>query len=383
VLLALTEPDRDPQARATAAEALGRLDDPRAGERLVALGREPEAPDGVLYAIVGRLAGREGPASRDAAVAILTRPGVADHVIRSVWPAGREAVWQAWRATGDPRLLVQLAYCGDRRAGEPLASAIVDAAQPDEIREWLVRYAAWPREPSVIPALRAAAAGSTAPLLPIADALLALGAVDDAIAVFSRAIREDDPIEQAAQKLGWVDAPAAGDALLVLFAERPSATLAVALGWFASDEAARALRDAAADPRTRLAAAIDGLERMASTSALDALLELARGGDRLAARALARRRDPRVRGVLMSYVDADPDAMRDAVEGLRDLRDGAPAPILLDVVRATTDDDDLVAVAAHALVAVDAPQAPAAIEHLAAAGNPALRRLAESWREPG
>jgi hypothetical protein len=261
---------------------------------------------------------------------------------------------------------------------EPLSRTIVDPEATSETREWLARYAASPGDPAVIPALREAAEQGLAPLQPIGEALERLGAHDEAIAVYARALVDADPAGQVAQRLGWMDAPAAGTSLLARFRDAPTPAIARALGWYALPEVVDALLDAAATPELRLAA-IDGLERMPGSRSLDALAALSRRGDVLALRALARRRDRRALAPLLALLDDEEIVVRrQAADGLRDLRDLEAAPALLAAVR-RGGDQDLVATAAHALVSMRAPEAADALELLHASADPELRRLGELW----
>jgi hypothetical protein len=125
-LLAQARPGRPIQERQGALDWLGRTDDPRALQALIAAAREPGARDQLLAAVVGDLARSPDPEARAAAIDILARDDIEDFVVSSVWRSGADAVWEAWRRTGHERLLVQLAHCADQRAVEPLCRAIVD-----------------------------------------------------------------------------------------------------------------------------------------------------------------------------------------------------------------------------------------------------------------
>jgi len=140
--LALADRSLDVGVRQAAAQALGRIDDPRAVAALVAAAGDPEPR--LQSAVLPPLASRDEPESRRSALSILTAPDVEDFVVRSVWPGGAETLWQAWRVREDLRLLEWLAYCHDRRACAPLAEAIVDPDVDASIRERLIGYAWWP-----------------------------------------------------------------------------------------------------------------------------------------------------------------------------------------------------------------------------------------------
>jgi HEAT repeat protein len=361
-------------ARQVAARALGSVDDARAVAALVEAARDAEPR--LQAALIAPLAGRDEPEARQAAVGILTRPGVEDWVIRSTWPSAGETVFQAWEQTRDPRLLVQLAYCGDPRAFALLAAAIVDPELDSAHRDALIRYVR-AGEYSLVPALLQAADIPGTLLLPVGQALIRLGAVEEGIAVLAREIREGDLYGQAASELGQRRQPAARTALLDVVRERPTPALAQALGWYGDPEVVEALAAAASGPGLRLAC-VDALEK-AGPAGRDALAALAES-DLLAARALARQRDERALAPLLeALASEDPELAFEGADGLRDLRSQAAAPALLGVVE-THADDDVVACAAHALVSMQASEADAALELLADRPSPALRRLAEIWR---
>lgn len=376
-LLAKARPGTAIDERQQALSWLGRTDDPRALRALIAAAREPNAPDRLLAAVVGPLAGSPDPDARAAAVDILARDDVEDFVVRGVWRSGANAVWEAWRRTGRETLLVQLAYCGDQRVVEPLCRAIVNASVAPQTREWLARYASWPGDDAVVPALVQAALDDLAPAQPIAEALERLGAREDAVAVFARGLRAGDPFGQVAQRLSWIGTPAAGTVLLKRFGENPTPALARGLGHFASSDAAAALLAAVGDPELRVAV-IDGLERMPGSDAGAALATL---DDVLAVRALARRRDPRALGPLLDLLESSDDTDRlQAADGLRDLRDRAGAAPLLAALR-RDGTPDFIATAAHALVSMAAPAAADALALVADSDDPDLRRLAAIWSD--
>jgi HEAT repeat protein len=374
-LLAKARAGRPIDERLGALEWLGGTDDPRALQAMIAAAREPGATDRILAAVVGHLACSPDPEARAAAVDILARDDVEDFVVSQVWRSGATAVWEAWRRTGHERLLVQLAYCADQRAVEPLRQAIVDPSVTPHTREWLARYAAWPGDYSVVPALVQAALDDLVPAQPIGEALERLGAREDAIAVFARGLRAGDRFGQIAQRLSWIGTPAAGAVLLEHFREDPTPALARSLGHFPSTDAAAALLAAADDQELQLSA-IDGLERMPGSEAAAALATL---DDVLALRALARRRDPHALAPLLHLLESTNDANRlQAADGLRDLRDPtAAAPLLAALRRGGTQ--DFIATATHALVSMAAPEAADALALIARSDDPDLRRLEEIW----
>jgi len=232
------------------------------------------------------------------------------------------------------------------------------------------------RDQAVVPALVEASALPGAPLQSIGEALLHLGATEEGVAVLVRAVREDDPFGRAASELGWLRRPEALDVLVDAFLDDPTASVAAALGWYDDDAACDALQAAAHRPDLS-SAVVDALERMRGERSLDALAALE--DDLRAARALARRRDERALEPLLRALSSDDlDVAFEGADGLRDLRSLAAAHALLSEVQAGRD-DDVVACSAHALVAMKAPEAEAALAVLADTGSKCLRRLAEIW----
>jgi hypothetical protein len=143
-----------------------------------------------------------------------------------------------------------------------------------------------------------------------------------------------------------------------------------------------ALFAAAADPAMRLAA-IDALEKMRTTAARDRLADLAEEGDLRALRALARAHDDRSREPLLALTaESDAAAVREGVDGLRDLRTTDPAVVaaLRQAVR-TAADASVVVMAAHALLMTGALE-PDLIDALHDDDRPGIRRFAEIWLSP-
>jgi hypothetical protein len=366
--------DVDP--RQAAAGALGRIDDPRATASLVAAAEDAELR--LQAALLPPLAASEDADARRAALSILTSPDVEDWVIRSTWPSSRETLWLAWRVTGDLRVLAQLAYCGDTRACGPLAEAIVDSAVPAEHRRQLIQYAWWARDPGVVPALIAATGLPDTPLVAVAQALLRLGAEDDAVAVLARAVREDDPFGQAAQELGLTRRAEARDALLDVVRDAPTVPVALALGSFGDAEVAQALLGVATQPGLETGV-VDALEKMGTAPARDALAVLAERSI-LAARALGRQRDRRALELLLAALEhEDPGVAFEGADGLRDLRAAESVAALLAEAQRGRD-DDVAACAAHALVSMRASESELALDVLERSPSASLRRLAELWR---
>jgi len=104
-------------------------------------------------------------------VEILVRPEVEGVVLRAARGPAAWALADAWNLTRDPRLLVQLAACGDARAVAGLVAALPDPRTPASVRARLVRYAASPGSPAVVAPLIEAAGMPGAPSTAVAAAL--------------------------------------------------------------------------------------------------------------------------------------------------------------------------------------------------------------------
>jgi hypothetical protein len=362
--------------RQNALRALANLEDERILPAFVAASEDSEPR--IRAAVIGRLAAAAHAGAREAAVTMLINEDELDFVVRSVWPNGADAVYEAWSLTGSARLLQQLAYCSDPRSVTPLAQALLDTTISASQREDLIGYAWWPHDPALVPALVAAADLPSAPLYKIGTALLHLGAIDDAVTILVKALPADR-YGQAVQALGRLDHPAATSALIALCQTRPTAALLRALGWTHGDDVVAALASAAARPTVHLAA-VDGLEKMREPGAADALAVLAQEGDLDAARALARRRDSRAAPWLIALLTSDDqDLVFEGVDGLRDLRNPSTAPALFDVIsRGSTP--DVLAAATHALITMRADQADRAVQRLRESPDEDLRRLGAIWR---
>ncbi len=346
LLLAYADPSVEIGRRQQALQLLGRVGDERALSALIAASMDPQPR--IRSAVLGDLAANPHPQARAAAVSLL----IADEsTIGAVSPLGADAVYEAWSITGSTVLLEKLAYCGDRRAVAPLARALLDTGIPAEQYSRLLWYAAWPGDPALVPALIAAADLPDPPLQAIGEALLGLGAKDDAIPVLARALTGYLLAGQVAERLGELNHPLAIVVLVEQCRIQPTEAILRALGWTQDQAALAALTAVATDshatPELRLAA-IDGLEKMRGIPSADALALLAGQGSLDAARALARRRDNRALPYLTGLLDStDDDLTFEAVDGLRDLRELASAPALLDTVIRHTNPDIIAAAASE------------------------------------
>ena len=294
-----------------------------------------------------------------------------------------EGVWEAWLERRHPLLLAALAKCGDERAVEPLAEALVDPDLPDDERWKLVSSASYQfrDDPRLIAAVIAAATLQSTPArVHTADALLRFGATDEAIAIY-----RDAAIElgvggwgQSESALGRMAEPAAGEALLAIVAANPTPAAIDALGWHPSPAAVEAIEPTLDDPATHLVG-IDALERMAIPEATEALARRASAGDVIATRALARQRDRRALAPLLELLaSADGAVAFRGADGLRDLRDPAATEPLLAAV--DHPDPDVAVCATHALISMASPRTPEALARLAVNADPEARSLAVRWR---
>ncbi len=375
LLLTWAAPGAAIDVRQGALRCLAQCRDPRALEALIAVGDEPEAHERLLSVVIGRLAAHSAPAARAAAVRVLSRPGTPDLAFSSAGRGAAEVLWLVWQATADPRAVVQLAYCADRRACAPLAYLITDPAIASGVRERLASYAGWPDDPSVVPALVEAAERGLARLDILASSLTRLGADDEALAVLVRAVRESPFAELATQHLGWSRHSDAPHAMLELFRQAPTAALARGSAGPASLRRPtpcmprRTNRDCAA-PRSRRSRRAPARPR--ATGSPRSPVPATRGRPARLPGCGTRARDH-----LLTLLD-DPDRAIEGADGLRDLRDPTTARALLALVGA--DDSDATITAAHALVSMQAPEAQAAIERLLASDSEPARRLAAGWR---
>ena len=123
--------------------------------------------------------------------------------------------------------------------------------------------------------------------------------------------------------------------------------------------------------------ALARLELIPLPEAADALARRSEAGDVLAARALARRRDPRALKPLVGML-ADVDAARalSGADGLRDLRHSEAGEALLAVTHHS--DPDVAVCAAHALITMKSSHVSEPLEALMGSEDDEARRLSQS-----
>jgi HEAT repeat protein len=159
----------------------------------------------------------------------------------------------------------------------------------------------------------------------------------------------------------------------------PASPVLRALAWHPSADAV-SLLEAATDPPDVRLASLDALELMQIPEAGDALARRSAAGERLATRALARRRDPRAAEALIRMLaDRDPVVALSGADGLRDLRHDEATGPLLEAVR--NSDPDVAVCAAHALICMGSASAPAGLAALSAHPDADARALSASWTE--
>ena len=369
----------DVQVRQSAIRVLGYTRTDSATSTLARLVTDPDVH--IRMVILDPLAASQGSEAVAATRVLLTDPEIPPMMFGGIWGCN-EGVWETWQERRHPMLLVALATCGDKRAVEPLVEALRDPDLPDEVRGRLVSSASYRLrdDPRLIPAVIAASTfQSTYARVHSADALLNLGATDEAIAMYRDAAIELGVAGygQSESALGRMTEPAAGDALLAIVAANPTPAAVDALGWHPSPSAVDAIEPTLDDPDTHLLA-IDALERMAIPEATEALARRAATGDVLAARALARQRDRRALAPLLELLaSADGAVAFRGADGLRDLRDPAATDALLAAV--DHSDPDVAVCATHALISMASPRTPEALGRLAANADPQARALAVRW----
>jgi HEAT repeat protein len=366
-------------ARQSAMQVLGYTRTTAAIATLARLATEPEPR--IRVSVTPPLAASSEPVALEATRALLTDPATPDYAFGSIY-ACNEAVWDAWQATRDPRLLAALGRCRDERSIEPIVAALGDPglAKPD--RDELISTAGlWLRDVRLVPALVTAAGfGGPYDRIQVARSLETLGAIDEAVALLREVATELGPDGRGAAEsaLGLIPDPAAGDALVEMVAAAPTALAVDALAWHPSPAAAALIEPLLDDPDMHLAG-IDALETMHLPQATDVLARRSAAGDLIATRALARLRDDRALAPLVALlVDPDPAAAFRGADGLRDLRD----PRATDALLAAVDhpDPDVAVCATHALISMASPRTPEALERLAANPDDRARGLASDWR---
>jgi hypothetical protein len=372
------DPALDLGARQSAMQVLGYTRTTAAIATLASLAAEPEPR--IRASITPPLAASSEPIAVEATRALLSDPATLDYAFRSMYGCN-EAVWEAWQATKDLRLLAVLGRCRDDRVTEPFVAALNDPGLAERDRDELISIAgSWLRDPRLVPAVLAAARrGGPYDRIQAARSLEGLGATGEAVALLREVAIELGPDGRGAPEsaLGLISDPAAGDALIAMVAAAPSAPAVDALAWHPSPAAAALIEPLLDDPDLHLAG-IDALEMMHLPQATDVLARRSVAGDLIATRALARLRDGRALAPLLALL-ADPDAAAAfrGVDGLRDLRDPRATEALLAAVGHS--DPDVAVCATHALISMASPRTPEALERLEANPDQRARKLASDW----
>lgn len=372
------DPGRELASRQAALRLLGYIGDRDALDVLVRVSTDPEPR--LRAMTLPPLAASREPADREVAIAILADPETPDFVVRSTYRPAGDAVWEAYRRSANPALLPQLAYLGEMRAADDIVAILRDPGRTlDELRD-LLTYAHWLPDPRIAAVLAGVARRLPAWRTNVAGHLVSAGALDEAIPLLIEAMVEGgEGYSQPEQALAHIRDPRAAAALLTALRLRPSESIARAIGWHSSPEAAMALEAVLDQPDIHLAA-IDALELMGIPEAMDVLARRSAAGDGYATRALARRRDPRAREPLLAWLaGADPHLARLGADGLRDLRDPHTSEALL--AAASHDDPDVAVCAVHALVAIGSPEASGGLAALGSHPDERARALAARWKE--
>ena len=361
--------------RQAALQLLGYIGSQEALDTLV---RATADPDPRFQATsVPRLAISDDAAHREVAIQILADPATPDFVIGSIYRPAGDVVWEAYRRSGNPGLLPQLAYLGEERAADDVVAMLRDPGRTADELNRLVTYAYYLHDPRIAPALAACARRLPSWRTNVGLNLASSGFLDEAIPLLAEAMLADDGYGRAEGALALVRDPRAGDALLNGLRNRPTASLARAIGWHGSPQAVTALEAVLDLPDVHLGA-IDALELIATPVARDVLAYRSDAGDGYATRALARLRDVRAREPLLTWLaDTDPRLARIGADGLRDLRDPTTGPGLL--AAAGHADADVAVCAVHAIVTMDAAETAAALEVLGRHADERARQLAAHW----
>ena len=297
------------------------------------------------------------------------------------WP---ELVVDAWRETGDVLLLNELLNARHPGTMRPAIHALLDPATDSASRAALTytlshttRYHPDVPEPA---ALLDAARLPDNDSVHLAQALLGWGAIDDALGLLGPELEEYSPpsgIGMVAYLLGAIAEmapPAAVPVLIASLRRKPTTQVLRTLAFIDDPHTVPAIGQHL-DGELRTDALI-GLEQLATPAALDLLSSRAAAGDIDCARALARHRDQRALGPLVSALDGPQH--RSAVTGLRDLRLGEAIP-LLERIAVEDADDDVATIAAHGVVMAGLPSASRTVQALSRRTDPDVRDLAAHW----
>ena len=372
--------------RQTALQLLGYVRTPDAIAVLVDVVRDHEPR--IRASAMPALAVSDDPTAREAAIEILADASTPSFVVHSTYRPAGPVVWEAYKRSGNTALLPWLAYLGEERAVDDVVAALRDLhLEPESQVPWdpladrtdrdLLVYAYYLRDARVAAALVEVADRHPTWRANIASNLVSMGAAEQAGPLLREALQAGDPASIAATTLASMNDAAAGTILIEALRASPTAALIAALAWHPSPEAADAI-GALLDETSLHFVGIEALEIMANPAAADLLADRAQGGDALAVRALARRRDDRSRDHLLAWL-ADPSARVAyyGADGLRNLRDPTTSDALLRASGA--DDPDVAVTATHALISMASPEVPAALAALQRHADERAQALAASW----
>jgi HEAT repeat protein len=371
--------------RQAALRVLGSVRTPDAIAVLVDMVRDPEPR--LRAAAIPPLAVSDDPAAREAAIEVLADRATPAYVSRMTYRPAGPAVWEAYRRSGNNALLPQLAYLGEERAVDDIVAALrnpdldIDPARwdplGDRVDSGLMTYAYQLHDPRIAAALVEVADRFPSWRAQVAQDLVRMGSTALAMPLLREALLAGDPAGVAAEALGAMNDPLAGDILVEALQSTPLQEAIRALAWHPSAEAVAAIERVLDNPNLHVAGT-DALELMRIPQAADALAARAERGDALAVRALARLGDGRCRDRLLAWLDDRSARVAFfGADGLRDLRDATTADALLRA--ASHQDADVAVTATHALVSMASPTVPAALDALAGHVDERARALAGRW----
>lgn len=343
----------------------------------------PDDPVVIGNAIRASLIGDRSPEVKGILHRALVGPNRRMFASSLVWQ-WRDLVNEVWEESRDPQLLNELLMARQPGAIQPAIEALLDPTLDANTRATLsytlshsTRYHP---DPAQVEALLAAARLSYNDRVHLAQALLGWGAVDSALELLGPELEEYSPpsgIGMVAYLLNAIAEMAPPSAVPVLIASlkrRPTTQVLRTLAFIDHPDTVPAIAEHL-DGELRTDALI-ALEQLATPAALDLLATRALFGDIESARALARHRDRRAFGPLVSAL-AGPNR-RSAVTGLGDLRQEDALPLLQKIV-AEDPDDDVATIAAHGIVMAAATFASDAATSLSRRKDPDVQALAAHW----
>jgi cell wall assembly regulator SMI1 len=297
------------------------------------------------------------------------------------WP---EIVTEVWQETGNPQLLKELLDARRRGTIKPAIEAIMDPGLDPDTRASLTytlshttQYHPDPPQPEM---LLEAARRPYNDRVHLAQALLGWGAIDSALGLLGPELEEYSPpsgigmVAYLLNAIAETAPPAAVPVLIASLKRHPTTQVLRTLAFIDHPDTVPAIADHL-DGRLRTDALI-GLEQLATPAGLDLLAARAASGDIECARVLARHRDHRAFGPLVSALNGPEH--RSAVTGLRDLRHADALPLLQKIV-AEDPNDDVATIAAHGIVMMAPASAAISVRALSRRNDTDVQVLAAHW----